>query len=118
MTIPLDDVPLCSVPDVARELEDLGYTDLWTAEGMGADGFTPLAAALGVTSSVHLGVAIAPVFTRGPALLAQTAATMAAMAPGRFTLGLGASSDVIRSEERRVGKECVRTCRSRWSPAH
>src|SRR3546814_13895356 len=23
-----------------------------------------------------------------------------------------------RSEERRVGKECVRTCRSRWSPAH
>src|SRR3546814_17962829 len=24
----------------------------------------------------------------------------------------------IRSEERRVGKECVRTCRSRWSPYH
>src|SRR3546814_11784200 len=24
----------------------------------------------------------------------------------------------IRSEERRVGKECVSTCRSRWSPAH
>src|SRR3546814_14439174 len=23
-----------------------------------------------------------------------------------------------RSEERRVGKECVRTCRSRWSPKH
>src|SRR3546814_12187443 len=23
-----------------------------------------------------------------------------------------------RSEERRVGKECVRTCRSRWSPHH
>src|SRR3546814_18064627 len=26
--------------------------------------------------------------------------------------------DVIRSEERRVGKECVSTCRSRWSPDH
>src|SRR3546814_11934631 len=25
---------------------------------------------------------------------------------------------LIRSEERRVGKECVRTCRSRWSPLH
>src|SRR3546814_12997615 len=25
---------------------------------------------------------------------------------------------VQRSEERRVGKECVRTCRSRWSPEH
>src|SRR3546814_17357267 len=24
----------------------------------------------------------------------------------------------VRSEERRVGKECVRTCRSRWSPYH
>src|SRR3546814_1921587 len=24
----------------------------------------------------------------------------------------------MRSEERRVGKECVRTCRSRWSPSH
>src|SRR3546814_6061699 len=25
---------------------------------------------------------------------------------------------LVRSEERRVGKECVRTCRSRWSPYH
>src|SRR3546814_16770712 len=25
---------------------------------------------------------------------------------------------VLRSEERRVGKECVSTCRSRWSPHH
>src|SRR3546814_13213446 len=27
-------------------------------------------------------------------------------------------ADMLRSEERRVGKECVRTCRSRWSPYH
>src|SRR3546814_15347091 len=27
-------------------------------------------------------------------------------------------TDEIRSEERRVGKECVSTCRSRWSPYH
>src|SRR3546814_13212731 len=26
--------------------------------------------------------------------------------------------DIARSEERRVGKECVRTCRSRWSTYH
>src|SRR3546814_6772614 len=31
--------------------------------------------------------------------------------PGRSTL-------TTRSEERRVGKECVSTCRSRWSPYH
>src|SRR3546814_11233216 len=27
-------------------------------------------------------------------------------------------NDLSRSEERRVGKECVSTCRSRWSPYH
>src|SRR3546814_17772952 len=34
--------------------------------------------------------------------------------PGRARLGRSAE----RSEERRVGKECVSTCRSRWSPNH
>src|SRR3546814_19798021 len=29
-----------------------------------------------------------------------------------------AGIDALRSEERRVGKECVSTCRSRWSPFH
>src|SRR3546814_14735712 len=29
-----------------------------------------------------------------------------------------AATDVTRSEERRGGKECVSTCRSRWSPDH
>src|SRR3546814_4914095 len=28
------------------------------------------------------------------------------------------STIIVRSEERRVGKECVSTCRSRWSPYH
>src|SRR3546814_12586730 len=33
----------------------------------------------------------------------------------QFTLGVALD---VRSEERRVGKECVSTCRSRWSPYH
>jgi probable F420-dependent oxidoreductase len=41
------------------------------------------------------GIAIVPAFTRGPALLAQSAATMADAAPGRFALGIGASSPAI-----------------------
>src|SRR3546814_11788725 len=33
--------------------------------------------------------------------------------------GLPRSVEIrVRSEERRVGKECVSTCRSRWSPYH
>src|SRR3546814_3718994 len=31
---------------------------------------------------------------------------------------LGPEGSALRSEERRVGKECVSTCRSRWSPYH
>ena len=30
----------------------------------------------------------------------------------------GTIKEMMRSEERRVGKECVSTCRSRWSPYH
>src|SRR3546814_18945554 len=37
---------------------------------------------------------------------------------GFFQLHAGAVKDIGRSEERRVGKECVSTCRSRWSPYH
>ena len=37
-----------------------------------------------------------------------------------MAVGIALSSDVLasRSEERRVGKECLRLCRSRWSPYH
>src|SRR3546814_3215704 len=36
----------------------------------------------------------------------------------RHQAKVSAASCVKRSEERRVGKECVSTCRSRWSPYH
>src|SRR3546814_15488889 len=35
-----------------------------------------------------------------------------------FHLEIGVEAEGLRSEERRVGKECVSTCRSRWSPYH
>src|SRR3546814_8480765 len=38
--------------------------------------------------------------------------------PGELRLARWAEFDFERSEERRVGKECVSTCRSRWSPYH
>ena len=44
---------------------------------------------------LQLGTAVVPVYTRGPGLLAMQAATMAELAPGRFALGVGSSSDVI-----------------------
>ena len=33
-------------------------------------------------------------------------------------LGKNEANGELRSEERRVGKECLRLCRSRWSPYH
>jgi probable F420-dependent oxidoreductase len=77
------------------ELEALGYTDVWSSEADGADGFTPLVLASEWAPSLRLGVAIVPAFTRGPALLAQTTAALASAAPGRFVLGIGSSSNVI-----------------------
>jgi probable F420-dependent oxidoreductase len=95
VTVPLDGVPLAGHPELYRELADAGYTDLWSTESNVADGFTPLALAAATEPRLRLGTAIVSSFTRGPALLAQSAAAMAAAAPGRFVLGLGASSDVI-----------------------
>lgn len=95
ITIPFDGVPLHEHRRWFEDLTALGYTDVWSAEVDGADGFTPLALAAAWAPELRLGVAIAPAFTRGPALLAQTVAAMAEAAPGRFTLGLGASSEVI-----------------------
>src|SRR3546814_15543527 len=37
---------------------------------------------------------------------------------GKFATMAAQGIDLLRSEERRVGKECVSTCRSRWSPDH
>jgi probable F420-dependent oxidoreductase len=95
MTIPFDGVPLAEHREWFEELVALGYTDVWSAESDGTDGFTPLALAAAWTPSLRVGVAIIPVFTRGPALLAQSAAALAETAPGRFAMGVGTSSDVI-----------------------
>ncbi len=95
MSIPLGGIPLDQQGDIYKKMIDWGYTDFWSSEADGADGFTPLALAAAWTPTARLGVAIIPAFTRGPAVIAQTAAAMAEAAPGRFVMGVGASSNVI-----------------------
>jgi len=95
ITIPFDRVPLHAQRERIAELAALGYTDAWSAATDGADAFTPLALTSQWAPSLRLGTAIVPAFTRGPAVIAQSAAAMAQAAPGRFVLGLGTSSDVI-----------------------
>ncbi|MEV6624005.1 LLM class F420-dependent oxidoreductase [Amycolatopsis sp. NPDC051106] len=97
LTIPLTGVPLTAHRELVEQLPDLGYTDAWTAETAGTDAFTPLVLASQWAPQLRLGTAIVPVYTRGPGLLAMQAATVAELAPGRFVLGIGASSPVIVS---------------------
>jgi probable F420-dependent oxidoreductase len=95
MTVPLTGVPLPDHAALFAVLADAGFTDVWSAEVAGTDAFTPLALAAAAEHRLRLGTAIAPVFTRGPGLLAMTAAALTEMAPDRFQLGIGASSPVV-----------------------
>src|SRR3546814_14337281 len=51
-------------------------------------------------------------------ILAGIAVGTLAVAGTSLALNLSPNPFAARSEERRVGKECVNTCRSRWSPYH
>jgi probable F420-dependent oxidoreductase len=95
VTVPFEGVTLAAHRPWIEELVELGYTDAWSYESDGADAFTPLSLCAAWAPGLRLGTAIAPVFTRGPALLAQSAAALAEAAPERFALGVGTSSDVI-----------------------
>ena len=94
MTVPLPG-PLHSHREKLGELADLGYTDIWSAESDGADAFTPLALAAAWEPRLRLGTAIVPAYTRSPACMAQSVASLADAAPGRFAIGIGSSSNVI-----------------------
>jgi probable F420-dependent oxidoreductase len=95
LTLPLAGVPLGDHRELVQRAEAVGYTDLWTGETAGPDGFTPLALSAAWTERARLGTGIVGVFQRGPALLAQEAAALADASRGRFVLGIGSSSDRI-----------------------
>ncbi|PXY30522.1 LLM class F420-dependent oxidoreductase [Prauserella flavalba] len=95
LTVPLTGVPLPQHRELIERLPDLGYTDAWSAETAGTDAFSPLLLASQWAPRLRLGTAIVPVYTRGPGVIAMSAATLAECAPGKFVLGIGASSPVI-----------------------
>ncbi len=95
LTLPLPGVSLADHRELLERAEALGYTDFWTGETAGPDGFTPLALSAAWTERVRLGTGIVGVFQRGPALLAQQTAALADASRGRFVLGIGSSSDRI-----------------------
>src|SRR6204780_3747766 len=92
LTLPLSGLPLAPHKDLVAGLPELGYTDVWSGELNGIDGFTPLTLASQWAPQLRLGTAIVGIYTRAPVSLAVQAGTLAALAPGKFGMGLGPSS--------------------------
>lgn len=73
--------------------ESIGYQDVWLADRGGVDALTLAAVVLGRVQRIRVGIAVVPAYTRTPAVFAATVATLADIAPERFALGLGTSSE-------------------------
>ena len=95
LSLDLPGLSLADAAPVIKAAEDAGYTDGWPGEVSAHDGFTPVAVAAMATERMRVGTGVVNVFTRGPAVLAQHAASMQQLSRGRFSLGIGSSSNVI-----------------------
>jgi probable F420-dependent oxidoreductase len=95
LTLPLPMTSLADSGEHVKRAEAAGYTDVWSGETNGPDGFTPLALSCEWTEKARLGTGVVAVPIRGRALLAMQAAALADASGGRFALGIGSSSDRI-----------------------
>jgi alkanesulfonate monooxygenase SsuD/methylene tetrahydromethanopterin reductase-like flavin-dependent oxidoreductase (luciferase family) len=73
----------------ARLADELGYDTITCSHIAARDSFTALSGLAMVTERVRLATAVAPIYHRSPASMAQTAATVDDLSGGRFRLGLG-----------------------------
>jgi alkanesulfonate monooxygenase SsuD/methylene tetrahydromethanopterin reductase-like flavin-dependent oxidoreductase (luciferase family) len=75
--------------DTAVGAEELGLHGAWFPSVLGLDVFATTALAAGATRRIQIGTAVVALATRPPLVLAQQAATVQAVARGRFRLGVG-----------------------------
>lgn len=74
-----------------RLAEELGYEQVFTTHINGAESLTLLTAYALATERIRVGTGVVPIYSRTPATMAQTAATLAALSGDRFVLGVGVS---------------------------
>ncbi len=79
----------------AKLADELGYDTMWVGESWGWDVFTTLTMIACHTSRIRLGTGIATVFSRSPAMTAQSIASLDVISGGRATLGLGTSGRIV-----------------------
>jgi F420-dependent oxidoreductase-like protein len=77
--------------ELTHRAEAMGFDSVWVPEAWGTDAISILGGLAARTQRIRLGTGIVNVFSRSPALLAQTAATLDLISDGRFILGLGTS---------------------------
>jgi F420-dependent oxidoreductase-like protein len=103
-------------------MERAGLDAVWVSEAYGLDAVSRLGYLAALTDRLHLGSGILPIYSRTPALLAQTAAGLDYVSGGRFILGLGASGPqvvegwhgVAYDRPLRRTREIVDVCRRVW----
>jgi probable F420-dependent oxidoreductase len=78
--------------------EQNGYPDAWFSDSGAPDTLTQVAAVAHHTSSIRIGVAVTPVYTRTPAVIAASVNVLGQVLPGRFIMGIGSSSQTIMGQ--------------------
>ncbi|MFG2648851.1 LLM class F420-dependent oxidoreductase [Streptomyces sp. NPDC048436] len=86
--------PRQAADDIAA-LESAGLDAVWVAEAYGFDSPTIMGYLAARTERMRIGAAILNVYSRTPALIAQTAAGLDAISGGRAIIGLGASGPQV-----------------------
>src|SRR6476659_8272121 len=71
--------------------ESLGYESAYVTHIAGRESLTVVTAYALATSRIRVGTGVVPIYTRTPATMAQTAATIDEISGGRLNLGLGVS---------------------------
>jgi F420-dependent oxidoreductase-like protein len=84
--------------ECVRAADASGYESFWCPEAWERDAFTVLTDVAAHTKRIGLGTGIVNVFSRSPALLAMSAATLDEISGGRFRLGLGTSGALVIEE--------------------
>ena len=88
-------MPIAEFPAIAREAETRGYRTAWVGEASGAEAIVLSTLIATHTARLKIANGVIPVQTRSPIVYGQAAATLGHLAPGRFALGLGLSSEII-----------------------
>lgn len=105
------------------DLEAAGVDMIWGGEIYGFDLVSTLAYVAAKTERIQLMTGILPIYSRSPAIIAQTAMTIDTLSEGRFILGLGTSGpQVIEgwhgvpfSKPMGRTRDVIEICRKVWS---